>query len=791
MIFAVIEGVYGDDPITYTKGAAIYNGQAPSGALLSSGYEWIPALIALPSFAAMNGEPLRGDITASSTALQIRRTDTLAKRLLARTRRYPKYLQSAISSTATSIVLAQTTAVTVGSVLYIGDECVVVTTDHGGGTLTVVRGVLGTKKKAHPAGLFVSVNSANTIELRRVELFEVLSDGVTIKQRWEGLVDRIDVDKMTISVTTRTSMAFSGGNNINRDAVDLSNTGDVWFAGRKADDDGTYVDSSQLFGSVFFAGIQEVASRVFKPSTSNNKPCAMRVGEALTIGLVRGTTEIEFVGVPALLGSEFETQSDRMISPGPGGYLRALAVGPIREVFLVSQTADRWSEANLGAKVSATRSLPYPYHPLTIVAALLFSDESSSEDLASFNVLYRWFGADHIPFTAQGILDSITTLIESTADIKVDTVLFAWSEKPEDVWKICRSLLKQFGFWAPVDEYGRTWFAKSGLIDVSDYNAAVVDQLELARPGGEPTLMFSPQGPTPSDALTLAVGERPWSEPQSVDVTINGVSDRRQRLGIGNTTEINMFAYDAGRGRELKEVFSRLAILYAENPPRITVEVRSDGASRYGLGTIKRLPDNLPLWRLDSRFAWLVDRSGNLTADSGAEAFTGRVVSSRWQPSTGTYLLVLELTNFHVGGIAKLRAPSMVVTSAGNDGVASFLYCAGASDFGLSVADCTNFRSGDPCELVTLTGAPDPGNPLNFQLNLVGANYVKINGLIDEASAVGKVLRLSYIGVGGWANFNAYLANVARPWTYFGTAENAANDADTVSVYNGAGDFYG
>lgn len=787
-IFAVIEGAFGDDPLTYPDGLALYTGEEPNSVLTALDYEWQPLLVDVPTPAATEAEPLECVLVAGSITLSIRRTDAIEQALTSR-KRFNKYLSTAVTRVATSVQLAQTSAVSTGSVLYIGDECMIVTTDSGSGLLQVDRGALGTKAKAHAAGAFVSVNQPSFMRTRRVTLYSTADDG-TPERRWQGLIDSVRKENYTIKISCRVDPAFWNFAGLNKDSHDLSSTGKVWLSGRVSDADGSQVDTSQIYGTVYTVGLQTLSSRVFKADTANNSPVAMRVGDALTIGIARGVNSIDFPSVPSLLGTKFKSQESGSWSDGPSGYYEVDVEGPIREIFLVSRAVDNWAIANLGEAVSATRELDYPYHPLSIACALLFSDESSTADVLSFNVLNgEYYGADYISQTESGILNTVTALIEATPDLMVDTVELGWDGETVDLWEFVSDLLPQFGFYVTVDEFGRTGFGRVGLIDVSEYSGA--EQITIARVG-DPALAYAADDTRSIESLILNVGRRAWAKPRQVTVGITGTTDRRQSLGVSASKTLELSAYDASRFTELKETFSRLAILFYEAPPRLSLTVAATEGESYGIGDVKILPANLPIWQGETLATWLVDRTGIATDDADAEGFTGRVVSTQWLPKQRSYALTIEMQNFHVGALVKLRAPSMVVTGVANDGAKTTITCSGTSEFGGTVADNTWFRANDAVEFFEPNGVINSGNPLNYGIESVGTNSVTFSGILpDEAGLVGTIMRLSYVGSGGWANSGAYLTGIARPWAYFGTDESAVDGADLVEVYEATGDIYG
>lgn len=788
-IFAVIEGLFGDDPSTYPDGLALYCGEEPNPVLTALDYEWQPLLINEPVPAATESEPLECVLVAGSLTLELRRTDALEQALTSR-KRFNKYLSSAATKSSSTVQLAQTGSVAAGSVLFIGDECMLVTSDSGSGLLNVSRGILGTKAKAHAVGDFVSIDQPSFLRTRRVAIYSTGSNGAPVK-RWQGLIDSVRKVNYTLKVSCRVDNAFWNFEGLNKDGHDLSHTGKAWLSGRVLDADGSEVDTSQLHGTVYTVGIQPVSSRVFKPDTANNSPVAMRVGDALTIGLARGVNSVDFVAIPSFLGTQFKAKESGGWSDGPSGYYEVDVEGPIREVFLVSREVDRWSEVNLGEKVSATRELDYPYHPLSIACALLFSDSSSTADVLSFNVLNGdYYGADYISQTESGIINTVIALIEATSDLMVDTVVLGWEGDTVNLWEFVSELLPQFGFYVKVDEFGRTGFGRVGLIDVSEYSAA--ETISISRLAAEPSLEYSADDTRSIEQLILSVGRRPWAKPRQVTVGISGTTDRRQTLGISASKQLELSAFDASRFLELKETFARLAILFYEAPPRLTLTVTAVDGESYGIGDVKRLPDNLPIWQGGTLATWLVDRTGIATSNAGQEGFCGRVISTQWNPKTRTYGLTLEMQNYHVGSIVRLRAPSMVVTGAANDGAKTTLTCSSTSEFGGSVADNTWFRANDPVEFFTPNGTIDSGNPANYAIESIGTNTVVFGGLLsDEVSIVGTIMRLSYIGAGGWNNADAYLTGIDRPWTYYGTDESAVDGADVVEVYEDDGDIYG
>lgn len=794
--FAIsIEGVAGEDAVTYPGGAMFYIGEEPPASALGN-YEWIPGLRAFPRFSAMSAEPLAATLVASSTTFSLFRTSIAARRLLATRKRFAKSLQAEISSSTTNFDLAQSGAIPVGSTLFVGDEAMLVTASTAGGNVTVTRGRLGTRASLHAAGAFASVDQSPFVAGRVVRAWVVKSDGVRV-QRWEGIVERPSVSNFEIELTCRANPAFWAGGQLNLNAVDLQYTGNVWFSGQRIAGD-IEIDDAHVSGEVVTLGVQSVASRVFKPSVASQKPCAMRVGDALTVGYVVGVTEIHFIQVPPLLGSKFKAESNTEIVNEAQFSLQIRAGGPVQEVFLVSQAADAYTAANFnGKKISATRDLPYPYHPLSICAALLFSDKNASLDALGYNVLNGEFWAcDYIGLASSDVLDGLNTLIEQTADIKVDYLLLGWDGEPVDVMEVVRGLLKQYGFWIPTNERGQFRFGQAGLIDVYGASDAIAQPLEIRTIGG-PGLGLQSEDARGAETLNLEVGRLPWRKPRNIPVTINGVSDRRQKLGSNRAVKLQLDTVSPSNFLAVKELFVRLALLYYEAPPRINLTVQEVDGHRFGLGEIKRLPA-LPIWRLilsqttgaAERYAWLLDRSGVETADTASDSFLGRIVASIWRPDSKTFEITLELTNFYVGGVAKLRGPASTISNSNVSGGKSIL----TLGTNLSLVGAGHFRAGDQVEFFKVNGAHSTDFASVYEIESISGNDVTLTTDLGtkRANATGEIMRLAFLkAASGWDNPNAFLALVARPWVYQGSDVGEFADEVTLDYGDDIGDIYG
>lgn len=178
-----------------------------------------------------------------------------------------------------------------------------------------------------------------------------------------------------------------------------------------------------------------------------------------------------------------------------------------------------------------------------------------------------------------------------------------------------------------------------------------------------------------------------------------------------------------------------------------------------------------------------------MTSDTDSDGFLGRIVESQWQPSTRTYNVVLELTNYFAGAVARLRAPSARV-SAHTSGGTSIL----TVDTDVSLVGAEHFRAGDEVELFKVNGAHSTDNPGLYVIDSITGNQITLTTTIpDTVAVVGEVLRLAYVqGISGWYNPDAFINNVERPWVYQGSDEGEDAEVVTLPYSSGVdGDIYG
>lgn len=794
--FIVIEGIGSDT--SYSKGLAFYRGHTPTIA----NYEFARLLVELPRSLSDEVKPILARTSASSYQFRIQRTPTTAKLLDAPARIPADSISGGITKSATTITTLGG-AFASGDVVWVGKEAIKLGTKSGTDYTGSTRGYFGTLASIHSGGAFI-FSRPNDTAGRRV-IFYTSNDALTSAiQRWVGFIAGTDSDMDTITIECAASPVAQQSISLNRDAADLrrgdpepyivardpdSSAYETWrsFRGELQTDAYTSADGSLL------------ASRVFKPGEAAGSLTAIQIGGALTFAEVSGSSRLIFNNFPAMLGSQIEfDEENRGIywtsAENAANNTRVGITDSIFEVAVVSKRMDSLA-ASLGYSdgVSFTRDLDYPYHPLSVVAALWLSDNATSNDLVAYNVLNGdYFGCDLLRFAESTILGSLDALIEATRELEIDQLLLGWDGKPFDAFEEGLKILRAYGFFQTVDTTGDFGFARYQLIDISEYDTAIANTVKLRKRSSDPIRWQSSHEET-FHGVSASVGGLPWSDPVEVEVNVDLSSDRWRTFGERRRFTIDFPYIEAGDALELKQRLSSLAILNSLNIPKFSVQVedyRIDSLD-YDLGSVVSI-DSLPIRRGGELVGWLLDGvTGEPTTDLDDVQFAGRILGRRFDVETHTYDLTLSMMNYSLGKFGRWRAPSMVVTGWTDNGGGSYtLTCAALSEFGYEDSDAEAFAQFHNIEVFNRDLSPFDSTTWTITGAISGASITTDGPTTD---CTGAIVRFAPVDPSVASARTGYyyfatpyeFSNITRSWVVL------ADDDGTFGDSGEQGDIYG
>lgn len=662
----------------------------------SSDLEWVEALADLPDAVSTEVNPYTGDWSTSAFSVQLYASDRLARLFLSDQRRAQAALAFGINSSTGVVSIGDPTLA--GSVIWVDDEAIYLTSHSGLGVYVCTRGFWGSSAVSHALGALVYTRIPQW-QMRLVRLIEHDVDTGAERVRWRGLVRDIDMDRGMITVSCDEYLAALTRAEVNQEAPDLARgAGLAWQRFEAA----TYLKGSPLTG---------YASRV-RPT-----------GDGLFC----------FVDVDGVIGRVVQSRLDGraeldvldwIYGPAPdvesGPY-----EGSVYEVLVVTPDPN----------VTSIDVATYPdAHPLTVALVLLTSSGTGRN--GTFDVLgERWgLGLDIVD------LASWTAEIDRSPHLQIDHLTLGAGGSPVNVLQVVQDvLLRPFGYFLSVTVEGLLSLARLGLPTLAAQAAA-----------GAGASVY-PDGPL---VLERALGE----QAQQISVTVGGTPGTREATPIlirepdrltrrGLLGDVRAHQYDlqvldprrvANPRRSGSAVLNALASLLSlglDTVPRLRVRIADHtvtGTAAPDLGAWVALADLGPL-----EDAWLVDADGERVSDVTGAAWIGMVVGRAWDLANHTYTLTLLLLGYRVGAYVRERAPAAVV-AGWNAG--TLTATVEADTFGGAPTDPETFTVGDEVTLYERDGRL--ASLVVRTVTAVTASSITLSGAFDTTPTEGRVLGL-------------------------------------------------
>lgn len=703
------------------------------GASGGPGFATMPrAITTWPNLSAIGLDPLTGDVRSGALTVQLNASATICALFArqARARKVDATLNAATTPSATTLDLsAITIAIFDDDLLYLDDELVRVVGLVAGTIWTVERGYGATLATGHAAGANIYRAPpfwiGRALTLYKLQL-EAVNQGIISSQViWRGyLTDAPTVGSSVTSVTLKAEDALAAlrRSTINRapyrhlPAVPLvpyvSNDGSAALTGHVPAETGNAFDTS--------------------------------VHRRFPLWIADGAVKALMVSPDSVMISI----ADNLVLPGkPVSGSKPLVAdelldGDVYEVALWDERLDIFIQDELGyGGVAPTLRCAYPYHPLTIAAALLFSDPyESDEDPLAYNVMHQSCTL------GVGFLANYTAwdnLIRKTSHLKVGRLALFAGGQPSEVFNfLTQQLLPAYGFLIAADAEGRLRPIQVGLADVGEVAGA-----PLVTPiAGTWEWQLSSAGAL--DAIDAVIGELPWAPGRRVEVSAQGVREpssgsRSTRLSRRSEVTVKYPSIEAAQAESYGS--TRLANILAwryDGLPVVSCLLQAD--QPWYLGQFVRV----------ARPAGLVspilfDLSG-VKVDNLWETATlvGQIVKLRRDLARNRYEVDLLLTNYSYGRAAKWRAPAARIKS--RPGVAQYLIEGTLSDFGEDVSDALSLTPGDELILMTSALGYKGGSTANRTITSItpsGADWlVTLASDFGFVGAAGDWLYLCYSG---------------------------------------------
>lgn len=629
-----------------TVGSVIYEGQT---CLVYSDY-----LSSIPQMSGSDLDPLTGEIRSGALSFKMHLNSITAQTFLSRA--IARNPQAALAQDLLIDDLAATFTAAISPGLYhVGEEVIQVGSVLSGFTYAVTRGVASTQVLEHRAGTSLYTQPSWWAG-RRVRLVQIslspTGSVLSTSTRWVGYLTT--TPEAIQSTTTLTMSAEDALSTLRRVEVNRTphayNVSSAWEAYQGTD------GRHRVFGTL---DPSDFTPRVRKLDGWANDGQYRAVCAGDTVVVTKGETTLD--GLPVL---ESPTPSDALVK----------VMGPYFEAAV-------WSKAY--PTITPTKALPYPLHPLSIAAALLFSTSSDTEDVTRYDVLQgAWSCGVGYLLDASAWDD----LIQDTSHVEVDQLVLGYRGDKVRVWDlVTRELLPAYGFALTQSPSGDLIPIQIGIADLEEYASA--PQVEVL-PG---TWEWSSGSGGALDELRATIGTLPWREGREIAVVGDGVrtqaGSRAMRSVKPRQGEISApsIAASTAESYGATTLLSRLLWRY-EGIPLVKGQIPESSLGYY-LGQWIRLlrPDGLitPI---------LFDRSGNRVETWDTEALVGQITSLRYIADKGYYEFSALLTNYIYGTAAKWRAPAARILS--RVGTAQYLV-SGTSDFGDDESDALTLSVGD------------------------------------------------------------------------------------------------
>lgn len=676
-----IEGVL---PDSFTGMPTIFGadnnwiGQSQYITINGNAHRWISNVcIDFPSFSGSEIDIFTGQLQAGSVKQRLTASPLMGRTFMAQaiSRLNVAVLAAPLSKTDTQMTLTATTGFVIGGFLYINEEVIRVDSFDSGTTFNITRGIGQTEPIDHLTGDYL-YDRINYWAGRRISFVELSLP-----------------NSFSLPVTpTSTTIIWTGF--ITDNPVSTKSTNTIELSADATVDVLRKIEINQTPRQVTFTSESYnddtiVLSRL---ATSGNISRVQKLQNVVGYSR-RFYYELNDSGAVVLAGDDFGNfyYSYDQVQLGSPSFNLQDKIGV--ELLVISKDQD--DLANF-IYASPTVFCDYPYHPLTIAAALLFSTTSPEQDPANFDVLHpNW--SCQIGFIAK--LQEWKDLIDETYWLEIDEIILGSGGEKVDVWNyVVQSLLPAFGFQITQDRDGYLIPVKVGILDVEEYyNSVIVQPLPEK-------WEWRPYTASVLDGMTITVGDRPWETGRTVTVTGRSEDDRTGdgQSRSGRVSRIINPKFNDNNWPFFKEINAEsVSIAYGlerlawrfDGLPSVSFELDISVYQPY-------LGETLRLTRPDGLVSdILFDQEGARANDWAAVPFLAQITAIKPDVKRGVFVVEAILALYAYGAYAKWRAPSARIKS--RVGVGQYIIEGLTSDFADNKSDALNFFVGDELALYT------------------------------------------------------------------------------------------
>ena len=722
-----LEGIPGSTDTSKASGRVYFydTGETPHS---STDYAWEVGLTELPSGVSTSINPMTGGWQLSSFTFTLSASNSIATYLLRTQKTGSTYLASDLDDSTTLVITSGDTPPD-GSIVFSGDETIVLDGDLGGGLFaSCTRGAYGSTATTHSEGDLLSEHPNYWVPRLVTLITHDVTDG-TETIRWRGYLDRIETSESGATLRLACSEAYSRWRSarLNTSPVNLNAGGEVRQRGQ-----GLFgnVSSDQITTATSgWIGVQ-TRGAVFPAQITSSGRVLLGGGQ---VGRERLATSLELESVPE-------------------GEVSVPWTEPVWECLVWDRIGD--ASSVISAFISPLTGST-AFHPVRIARELL----------SNVQLPDAWsLGLTHIDFTAFD--DAVT----DSPGLQIDQLILGANGEPFSPFEVAESLLRMAGYIPSITTDGVYSIKRFRTVSIRDVQSTSDDG--GVSPYQDGPLHWRPplsNGATEITAVTGQILDLPGHR------GVVQASDGSQRAKLIRDREKVTYSFPflrASRGEDVTVQLASTAALVHYDLPRLRVRVADtiETGISYDLGEYVALED---LGTLET--AWWVDRNGARlsSADlSGRTDAIGMVIERGLDLQSMTYQITLLFLAYRTGAVARERAPSAVVDTWSSPTISTI-----ASTF-TDTFDASFFTVGDEVELWSRGGVQLSTS--TAVVSAISGRDITISGSFGVTPASGNVVRISSSDT----FFNdARYSVTGRPYVHLADAnDEITHDSETVQA---------
>lgn len=687
-----IEGVGSDT--SKSKGIAWAYGQRPtSGQLASIDYEWVGGAKTGSGLAdpirtiSTSVDPFTAEVTSGGYMASMHFDDTVALHLARHETYTTLYLDSAITSSDTTVVIQSDIILgdengLDGTVIWIDDEAILLGTESGstGSYSGCTRNYFSTYAQPHDAGV-LAFTSNPYLNGRRYKLllFDHAGSG-TLTEIDRGLIEvkSTSPDGTKFNLGCKQLISAISGAEVNTSAVDLRRA----WKGVCYEQEGFSKMQHASIALNLYGG--RYGKRLAKTGDAVHSQYYQVSGGVarLNVTTSSGVDSTSFVNgeFVNLSGSAVEINVEDGSQHGD-----VEKNEPVHEIFYINRLADEsgGTVASPSDAYSPTRDLAHPtsgaqliFHPIAIPLALMTSSPATSPASGGndFADVLGWQWGLGLPY--EDIDSNVETVLEDTREMKVDQLLLGWDGQPINPWQVFKDLALLFGMMPSITTEGKLDVRRfreltiGDLIEISSDSSRVLTAIPS-------TLSWTPSSVSAISQITGEVGGLPWLTADRI--TVNSITTADDRPGASIRSKLQSSrtnsTLDFHPFRSLNSARNRaISLVQLRYRPLPTLSIKVNGQSPQ-IGEVVQVSD-IPV-----EDAWFPGSDGTRVAISSSSSIDfktfGMIISRKYNIIEDNTEISMLMTGYTLNGISRYRAPSAKVVS-----VASNVITVEASEFG-------------------------------------------------------------------------------------------------------------